>query len=141
MERRVEQALENHKRGMNCCQAVACAYCDLVDMDEVTVFRAAEAFGAGMGGMQATCGALSGAVMLAGLKNSNGDPQNPVSKGSSYKLSRKLVAAFQEKNGSTVCQELKGVETGQVLRSCPGCVEDAARLAGEILFPDEAEKA
>ncbi len=40
---------------------------------------------------------------------------------------------FQEKNGSTICRELKGVDTGNPLRSCPGCLEDAIELAQEIL--------
>lgn len=137
MESRVEKALENHMNGFNCAQAVACAYCDLVGADKETVFRAAEAFGLGMGGMQATCGAISGAVMLAGLKNSCGDLENPVSKGKTYKLSRQLVEEFQKKNGSTVCKELKGVDTGCPLRSCGDCIADAAELVEQILFPEE----
>lgn len=137
MESRVEKALENHMNGFNCAQAVACAYCDLVGADEETVFRAAEAFGLGMGGMQATCGAVSGAVMLAGLKNSCGDLNNPVSKGKTYKLSRQMVEEFQKKNGSTVCKELKGVETGCPLRSCGDCIADAAELVEKILFAEE----
>lgn len=32
MESRVQKTLENHKKGYNCAQAVACAYCDLVGM-------------------------------------------------------------------------------------------------------------
>ena len=134
METRIAKTRENHKKGYNCCQAVACAYCDLVGLDEVTMFKAAEAFGAGMGGMQATCGAVSGAVMLAGLKNSNGNLANPTSKGASYKLSKEIIERFQKKNGSVVCKELKGVESGCPLRSCDGCIEDAAALAEEILF-------
>lgn len=134
METRVTKTLENHKKGYNCCQAVACAYCDLVGMDEQTMFRAAEAFGAGMGGMQATCGAVSGAVLLAGLKNSGGNLENPTTKGATYKLSREIAKQFQEKNGSVVCKELKGMESGCPLRSCDGCIEDAAVLAEKILF-------
>ncbi len=126
--------MENHKKGYNCCQSVACAYCDLVGVDEETMFKAAEAFGAGMGGMEATCGAVSGAVLLAGLKNSCGNLNMPVSKGSTYKLSKEIVAKFQAKNGSVICKELKGMETGCPLRSCDGCIEDAAALAEEVLF-------
>ena len=136
MESRVGKTLENHKKGYNCCQAVACAYCDLVGMDEATVFRAAEAFGAGMGGMQTTCGAVSGAVLLAGLKNSGGDLENPRTKGGSYQLSKQIVEEFRKKNTTVVCKELKGVETKQVLRSCDGCIEDAAALVEQILFAE-----
>ena len=67
MSSRVEKALENHGKGYNCCQAVACAYADLVGVDENLIFAAGEGFGAGMGGMQCTCGAVSGACMVAGL--------------------------------------------------------------------------
>ncbi|MCI8334840.1 MAG: C_GCAxxG_C_C family protein [Lachnospiraceae bacterium] len=136
MESRVAKTLENHKKGYNCCQAVACAYCDLVGMDEATLFRAAEAFGAGMGGMETTCGAVSGAVLLAGLKNSGGDLENPRTKGGSYRLSKQIVEEFQKKNTTVVCKELKGVETKQALRSCDGCIEDAAAIAERILFAE-----
>ncbi|MBQ8184618.1 MAG: C_GCAxxG_C_C family protein [Lachnospiraceae bacterium] len=137
METRIAKTIENHKKGYNCCQAVACAYCDLVGMDEKTMFQAAEAFGAGMGGMQATCGAVSGAMLLAGLKNSTGNLESPDSKMGTYQLSKEMVAQFRQKNGSVVCKELKGVESGQPLRSCDGCIEDAAALAEKILFGDK----
>ena len=137
MESRVQKTLENHKKGYNCAQAVACAYCDLVGMDEQSAFRAMEAFGLGMGGMQATCGAVSGAVMLAGLKNSCGDLEAPMSKGKTYQISKKIVEGFQKKNGATVCKDLKGMETGHPLRSCDGCIEDAAELVEQILFSEE----
>ena len=60
MSSRVEKALENHGKGYNCCQAVACAYADLVGVDENLIFAAGEGFGAGMGGMQCTFGSLYG---------------------------------------------------------------------------------
>lgn len=72
MESRVEQAIERHKRGFNCAQAVACTYCDLAGVSEDVMFRMMEGFGAGMGAMECTCGAVSGAVAVAGMKNSNG---------------------------------------------------------------------
>ena len=81
MSERIQKALENHKKGMNCCQAVACAFADVMDVDENTIFKLGEGFGAGMGGMQCTCGAVSGAVLVAGMKNSSGDVTNPTTKG------------------------------------------------------------
>ncbi len=137
MESRVGKTLENHKKGYNCAQSVACAYCDLVGMDEQSAFRAMEAFGLGMGGMQATCGAVSGAVMLAGLQNSCGDLNAPTSKGKTYQISKKIIEAFQKKNGSLVCKELKGIESGCPLRACRDCITDAAELVEEILFAEK----
>lgn len=135
MQSRVASADELHKLGYNCAQAVACTYCDLVGVSKQDAFRAMEAFGLGMGGMQGTCGALSGAVYLAGLKNSDGNLEAPASKGATYKISREILERFQELNGSTICFELKGVGTNHgVLRPCPGCIEDACKIVEELLF-------
>ena len=40
-----------------------------------------------------------------------------------------MTEAFRTKNQSVICRELKGVDTGTVLRSCDGCIEDAVRIA------------
>lgn len=133
MSDRISKALANHDKNFNCCQSVACAYCDLVGVDEATMFKAGEAFGLGMGGMNGTCGAIAGAVLLAGFKNSSANLEHPDSKANTYKLSAAILKAFEEKNGATLCRELKGIETGNILRSCPGCIEDAAAIAEDIL--------
>lgn len=136
MKTRVEETIARHDKGYNCAQAVACTYCDLVGVDEETMFRMTEALGLGMGGMQGTCGAVSGACVLAGMKRSTGNLDAPNSKAESYKLSREITQKFLEKNGSLTCKDLKGVETGKVLRSCPDCIRDAAAIAEQILFAE-----
>ena len=98
------------------------------------MFRVTEALGLGMGGMDGTCGAVSGACVLAGLKNSSAKLDAPDSKAASYQLSRKIMSRFKEENQSTRCADLKGAMTGVVLRKCPDCIRDAARIAEEILF-------
>ena len=133
MSDRVAKAADLHKKGYNCAQAVACAYCDLFGAEEKEVFRLMEGFGLGMGDMKCTCGAVSGMVALAGLKNSDADLDAPKTKGSTYKQAKELTAKFREMNGSVICAELKGVETGEMLRSCPGCIEDACKIVEEYL--------
>ena len=136
MKTRVEETIARHDKGYNCAQAVACTYCDLVGVDEETMFRMTEALGLGMGGMQGTCGAVSGACVLAGMKRSTGNLEAPNSKAESYKLSREITQKFLEKNGSLTCKDLKGVETGKVLHSCPDCIRDAAAIVEQILFAE-----
>jgi C_GCAxxG_C_C family probable redox protein len=126
-----EKAIELHNAGYNCCQAVACAFAEKIGIDEETLFKAGEGFGLGMGAMACTCGAVSGAVMLAGLKNSGG--LNQRTKMATYKLAAKIVDEFKAKNQSVICREIKGVDTGKVLRSCSGCIEDAVKIAQEVL--------
>lgn len=126
-----EKAAELHNSGYNCCQAVACAFAQKLGIDEETLFKIGEGFGLGMGAMNCTCGAISGAVMLAGLKNSGGTSQR--TKAATYKLAAKIIDEFKAKNQSVICRELKGVDTGNILRSCSGCIEDAVKIAEEIL--------
>lgn len=97
------------------------------------MFRIAEGFGLGMGMME-VCGALSGMMMIIGLQNSVGNPEKgKMTKGDTYKKVREYAAKFKEQNGSYLCKELKGVETGKVLRSCPDCIRDAVALTEEYL--------
>ena len=136
METRIEQALARHQKGYNCAQSVACTYCDLVGTDEQTMFSLSEGFGLGLGCTKGTCGAITGAALIIGLANSSGNLDTPDSKASTYKLSKELMLQFEALNGSTVCADLKGIATGKPLRSCDGCIEDAAILIEKILFAD-----
>ena len=86
-----------------------------------------------MGNSNGTCGAVSGAVMTAGFKNSTANFDGPKSKADTYAICKKILDAFEKKNGSLVCKDLKGIETGVVLRSCPGCIEDAVDIVQEVL--------
>ena len=61
-----------HNKGYNCAQSVVCALAPLLEIDTDAAFSLAEGFGAGMGGMTQTCGALSGAVMAIGQASSTG---------------------------------------------------------------------
>lgn len=133
MTERVQRALENHKKGYNCAQAVACAYCDLFGADEKDVFKMSEAFGFGMGTM-GTCGAVSAMALLAGLKISDGNLQQPGTKKACYRTMKEMTQQFLDWNKSVTCAELKGTTGGPVLRSCDGCIEDAARIIEKVLL-------
>lgn len=128
-----ELAIAKHDIKFNCAQAVACAFAEEIGVDEKVLFTALEGFGLGMGGTEGTCGALSGAVMLAGFKNSDGNIDAPATKAETYKLSKEMVARFTEKTGSTVCKELKGIDTGKVLCSCPDCICKGVEVVEEVL--------
>lgn len=128
-----ELAIALHDKKYNCAQSVACAFAEDLNIDPQVLFKLLEGFGLGMGCTHGTCGAISGAVALLGLKNSDGDLEAPATKAQTYQLSKELLLKFQEKNGATICRDLKGIDTGNVLRSCPGCIEDAVELVEEIL--------
>ena len=121
METRKQIAVEKKHCGLNCAQAVLCTYADIAGIDEETAIRLAAPFGAGMGNMEGTCGAITGAGLVLGL----------ASKGPSTKQMRQIMNKFQERNGTTQCKLLKGVGTGKVLRECSDCVADAAEFLEE----------
>ena len=93
-----ELALEYHKKGYNCTQAVACAFCGEFGVSEEEMYKIAEGFGLGMG-MMDTCGALTGLFMLIGMKNSGGVEQAGKTKADTYKKTREYAAKFKEING------------------------------------------
>lgn len=128
----LERARELRERGYNCAQAVACTFVDHVSMDEVTLFKIMEGFGGGMGGHQATCGALSGAVAIIGLLSSGGSPQAGT-KARTYALTAEAVERFATTCKSLVCTEILGEETGVPLISCEACVEHGVRLVQSLM--------
>lgn len=134
MKSRIDETIKRRNRGYNCAQAVACTYSDLVGMDEKTMFKITEALGTGMGNMEGTCGAVTGACVLAGLLNSSGNTESPDSKGKTYKVSREILDILKNDKGSIVCKELKGIGTGEMLCSCEECVKYAASIAENLLF-------
>ena len=136
---KVIKAVTNHHNRYNCAQAVACAFAEDFGYDEAEVFALMEGFGFGMGTMS-VCGAVSAMSAVAGMKESSGEPGNSSTKKKSYAVSKAMHKAFAEKNGSVICREIKGVDTKKVLRTCDGCVVDAAEiiekyLAGELELP------
>ena len=131
-QKRVE---ENHKKGYNCAQAVACAYSDLFGVDEKEAFRAVECFGRGMGVM-GTCGAVSAMAYLVGLKVSDANLEKPQTRVDCYDTVKAMSELFANKNQSTICSELKGMGTGVVLRSCQGCMADAAEIVEKHLLQE-----
>lgn len=137
MESRIEQTIEKRQKGYNCAQAVACTYCDLVGIDERTMFKMTEGLGAGMGNMEGTCGAVSGACVLAGMAKSTGNLENPDSKGVTGKVSREIMEQFKNRNTTVTCKDLKGKDTGNVIRSCPDCIRDAAEFVENLIFSEK----
>ncbi len=63
-----KKGIDCFKNGFNCSQSVLTAFAGDFDLDEVTALKVAGGFGAGMGRLMETCGAVSGAYMVLGLK-------------------------------------------------------------------------
>lgn len=130
---RKEQALEYHKKGYNCCQAVTCTFCKEFGVPEEDMFRISEGFGFGMG-MMDMCGAVTGMIIIIGLENSIGDLENgKPTKNDTYKKVKAYAEKFKEMNQSYICRDLKGRGTDIPICSCDKCIEDAVGLVEEYL--------
>ena len=100
----------------NCTQSVVKVFEDKLPVEGDTLRMLAAGYAAGMGCLESTCGALIGAVMVAGiLTEGRGTPA----------VARALVRSFEQRCGATICKELKGVATGVPLCPCPECVRNA----------------
>ncbi len=130
-----EKAATNFaEKGYNCCQSVICAYCEEYSIADDDIFKVTEGFGAGMGGLLNTCGAVTGMYMAIGMHNSAGKKDNPrKTKMDTYASIRDVAEKFEEENGSIFCRDLKSVENGVQRVSCQKCVEDAAELVEKYI--------
>ena len=140
LESRLQMGEERRRRGYNCCQTVLCTYADLLGEEEELLFRTAEGFGRGIGGSMQTCGSVTALVMAAGLLKSCGNLSACNSKPETMKLTRELMQAFQDLNGTVCCRELKGIDTGTVIRACPDCMDDGIRILWEKVFSGQETK-
>ena len=117
MDKITEKALQLHNQGNNCCQSVCLAFADKLGIDEEVLFKISEGFGAGMGNLQGSCGALSAAVMIAGIYNSRGKDAAVRTKSKTYKLVSHINNEFIDLVGSMCCKEIKGRKPRERLSS------------------------
>lgn len=113
------------KADYNCAQAVAIGFADAVNADEALMEHVCRGCGGGMGNMEGTCGAIVGACIVAGMASHN--------RNDARKRAAQIMKKFKERNSTTICRELKGIDTRKVLRLCPDCVADAAEFLDEII--------
>ena len=125
IEERAAAAAELKATGKcNCTQSVVKVFEDKLPISVETLMKLTAGYAVGMGCMESTCGALIGAVMVAGiLTDGKGTPR----------ISKELVQSFENRYGATICKDLKGIETGKALCPCPECVRNAVLSLGEVL--------
>ena len=125
IEERAKKAVElKTTGGYNCSQAVTAALADQTSLTEEQLKQLTAGFCAGMGNLEATCGALIGVGMIAGLKTEG--------KGTLPKT-KKLQETFRDRCGAIKCRELKEVTDGKPLCACEECVRNAVLIYGEVM--------
>ena len=138
---RVDRAVSSFEEGFSCSQAVLSTYGPRFGLGGETALRVATAFGGGMGHMGETCGAVTGAFMVIGLKHGRIRAEDEETRDKAYGLVTELADRFKSRNGSIVCRDLLGCDIGtpeglalaREKNVCPGFVRDAAEIIEEIL--------
>ena len=140
---KANEAVACFQDGFNCSQAILSTYCEEFGLDKKTALQIACGLGAGMGRLGEVCGAVSGAYLIIGLKYGKHQKEDNAAKEITYKKIQEFARLFEQRNKTTVCRELLGVDllTGDkqiaaenVKSVCPKMVRDAAEIIEQMLF-------
>ncbi|MHC4204306.1 MAG: C-GCAxxG-C-C family protein [Planctomycetota bacterium] len=140
-----EEAVNIFNEGSNCSQAVISVYAEESGLSPKIALKVAQVFGGGMGRMAQTCGAVTGAFMVLGLKYGNDDIHDKEAKERVYGLVREFSRRFENRNRSIVCRELLGCDistpegamtakvNGLFTSVCPNMVREAVEILDEMI--------
>lgn len=152
-EERIQLAVDQFMSGFNCAQSVVSAFADQYGFTREQALHMSASFGAGIGRMRLTCGAVCGMLQLAGLEHCALEGNDRKAKSENYALVQRLADEFRRRNGSITCRELLGLRKEQrsaeasertpeyyATRPCARMIESAARIWVEHLegrLPDD----
>ena len=141
---RSDLAVQSLAAGFNCAQAVFSTFCSELGLQPETALRIAGGFGGGMG-LSETCGAVTGAFMLIGLKHGIVNIDDKENKRKTKNLVREFTQRFTKINNSVNCKELlaydiripeemKIVQEKKLFTTvCQKLVRDSAEIIEELL--------
>ncbi len=134
--KKTDKGIRYFRDGYSCSQSVLMAFAG----EGSESARVAAAFGGGMGRMQKTCGAVTGAYMWFGM--AYGSPGLPEERDKErvYSRVREFNRIFTERNGTDLCSGLLGedlntpegkkniVTRGLTQTVCEKCIRDAIQI-------------
>ncbi len=144
MDTKKEKAITSFKSGYNCAQSVVVAFSDQFGYDKNLVLGTSVGFGGGMGRMQETCGAVTGAFMVLGMYNTAKYSDNLALKNATYQMVREFDQRFKFIHRTTNCLDLLqcdlssddghayAVENKLFEKICEKCIADAVRIVEDI---------
>jgi C_GCAxxG_C_C family probable redox protein len=124
---------------------VLSSFGEALGLEQELAFRVAGAFGGGMARLGETCGAVTGAFMVIGLKYGMTQAKDETARDKTYKLAHEFAKRFKERHHSIVCRELLGHDLGKpegrkaaydkglFTTLCPKFVRDAVEIVEQLL--------
>jgi len=141
---RIDKAVERFRTGCSCSQAILTTYGPLFGVSERAALQVASGFGGGIGRLGFECGAVTGAVMVLGLRYGPSSTDDTAAREKVYELVREFAKRFRQRCGSLLCRELIGcdISTAEGLQQarrndvfrtvCPNFVRHAAQILEEL---------
>ena len=123
-------AIENSKT-LNCAQSVLLSFAKELNLDDMTALKISAGFGGGMA-MAETCGAVTGAYMVLGLKAESEGKTIPEIKSETKLAVKKFNEIFISKHGSLTCKKLLGVD----ISTPEGASEAAEKKLHDLICTD-----
>ena len=140
MSQRVKHAVDLFNEGFSCSQAIVAAYADQYGLDRNQALKIAAGLGGGIGRTGSICGAVTGAILILGLRFGTTDPKDKNAKFEAYKKVQLFNEEFKTRTGSLICRELLGFDfttpEGGLRAKQPGAFEhcpEFVQIAAEIL--------
>jgi len=142
---RVDDAVTKFKNGFNCAQAVLFAFSEEYGLNKELALKVASAFGGGIARNGRICGAVTGALMVIGLKYGMTKSSDEESKIQTYKMANDFMNEFEDNHTSYVCKDLIGFDISDTNerekafksevfnRICPKLVGNAVEILEKIL--------
>lgn len=140
-----ERAEALFKQGYSCSQAVLAAFGEQFGLSRELALHIAGAFGGGMGRMGETCGTVTAAIMVLGLKFGCTTADDLKARENGYAVAREFIHRFKGRNISVLCRDLldcdistsegmkRAREEGLIKQHCPRFVKDAAEILDQLL--------
>jgi C_GCAxxG_C_C family probable redox protein len=142
---RADDAEAIFRSGFSCSQAVSLAFAEDYHIDRENCLKLSCAFGGGMAHSGCTCGAVTGALMVIGMKHGRTGVNDLPAKDKTYAVTKKFMTEFLRRNHSLNCTELVGYdlsdpaklavarEKGLFRTRCVTLVRDAADILEIVL--------
>jgi len=94
--------------GFLCSESVLLAISNYLGVRNRLIPKIATGFGAGMGGREEVCGAISGGIIALGLKFGRSSPKKQEEK--AYWFAAELLERFEKEFSHVTCRELTGCD-------------------------------
>jgi C_GCAxxG_C_C family probable redox protein len=107
--KKVEEAVRLYRDGFNCPQAVLCAYAEDLGLNRAAALKIASPFGGGIARNGKICGAVTGGLMVIGLRNWDSQKEREDGKAEVYRISNEFMSEIKKRNSSLDCEELLGI--------------------------------